>query len=67
MKIPKEPERGLAWHVIDLKIVIAADVIKETGVGRSADRGEVEFHFNPADCLKVLRVYQPLAPFTVTF
>jgi len=51
----------------DLKMIVAPDIVKEQGVGWSANRGNVEFHLYPADFGEINWYHLPFCAFAVAF
>ena len=55
VKDTHDTEDIVAGLPVDLKIIIAADILKQGRVDRSADRGRMDLHLDPADILKLAR------------
>src|SRR5208337_969337 len=67
MQHAHDTQRIVAGGPGDLEVEIAADVIEKGHVRRSADRGHVQLHLDPADTVEFTVPDQPLAPFAIAF
>src|SRR5665647_1123273 len=67
MKNPHHTKRRMNGSPFNLKRIMLPDIIEESRVGRPADRGNVQFHLNTADTVKVFWFYAPFRSFTIAF
>ena len=67
MQVSHEPERTMAWHPINIKHKMPADVIEKCRIGWTTDRWQVQFHLYPAHTFEVSRIDQPFCSLAVAF
>ena len=67
VKKSHQAERSMACLPLNLKIIMPADIIQKSRVGRAAYWGQVEFHLYPADAGKVFWFDEPFSTFAVAF